>query len=78
MWFGSFAVPYRHSFVEMNMIGRLTSAALGAVVLLAGCAGTPSAETEAAAFAAIYNDGDEGSLAALQGSVVILDFWAVW
>ena len=60
------------------MIRKLTGVAATAILLFAGCSSGPQAGPEAAAFAAIYNDGENTSLASLKGSVVILDFWAVW
>ena len=61
---------------------RLAALALTAL-LLGACASSsssgPDLGTPAPAFAAaVDSDGREVSLAALEGQVVIMDFWAVW
>ena len=63
---------------------RLAAGLASALLALAGCtdpaAGPPSDEPGAAAPAFTLRDlaGREVSLAALQGRVVVIDFWATW
>lgn len=62
------------------MIGRLGVLA-GALVLvggLAACQNGPKVGAEAPAFSAMDDRGAEASLAAYEGKVVVLDFWATW
>ena len=56
------------------------AAVAAAVLLLGGCASSsgPEPGTPAPVFAAVDSTGREVSLAALEGQVVIMDFWAVW
>jgi hypothetical protein len=60
------------------MTPRLAAAIVGLLMVLPGCSSGPSVGAEAPSFTAEDARGETVSLASFEGSVLILDFWAVW
>jgi hypothetical protein len=60
------------------MTARRTFLATILVLVLSACASDPRVGSSARELSAEGARGDTISLAALEGKVVILDFWAVW
>ncbi len=61
------------------MLGRITVAmAASMAIALGGCSSGPRVGTQAPAFAAVDDDGNDASLPAYRGRIVVLDFWATW
>ena len=61
-----------------TMTRLLALAALGSMLAIAGCSSGPATGSAAPAFDGVDQHGNTFSLAAYEGKVVILDFWAVW